>query len=466
MSDNVRIRRRGNEMSMIQGLLSSTSLKSLQKDGMNLEYLFIDEIIPNEKNKNRSMNEIERLAQEIFFSGLEQPLVVRQDKDTYLLLSGHRRLAAIQLLRSQGKWNSDKVPCIVKELAQIELPISEDLKETLSMLVTNSTRKNTTTDIAEDLKNWTTIFTELRNQGVEYIPMGIDEQGCELQTTIVGKRTRTLVSEATGIGETQVGQYEKVEKQGSQELKEALKNEQLSVGVASEIATLPEEAQTELLTQSKDVILTKPAVAKFKEQQQLEPSVEEIQFFYNEACQRYDFDWNHLKEELIQHYGKSYAEMVREDFSCKCSPTKIAINKKEVTWTRFVALLRDVVPKPKEMKELQPKEAHKEHVSQVTPTEIETLEGQMQLNDYPGVVPSVLEKELFQEEKPVEIKEERTLQVSQVSFFEDLESIQKGLSEQTRTLDSAQALTYYNAIRELELVLNIESVNGSTDKLS
>lgn len=84
-------------------------------------YIDIDKIKPNEHNFY-GLRDIDELAGLIAVSKMIEPLTVRQDDDdNYVLISGHRRRAAVEKLLEKGTYTERKLPCIVKEWNKIEI---------------------------------------------------------------------------------------------------------------------------------------------------------------------------------------------------------------------------------------------------------------------------------------------------------------------------------------------------------
>lgn len=227
------------------GLLSEASKKLAQKN-MSVEYIPIDAIELN-SNNFYSIDGIDELANLIQLYGLEQPLVVtHKDGEHYLLMTGERRITAIKKLRANGDWG-DLVPCIVKDMDDINLPLSDEKKMKLGIMVTNQTRDKTEADIANEIREWKEIYTELRKKGVECISLGKTSEGEEITQEIKGKKTRELIADQLGISNGQVAKYEAVEKRGSKELKEKFQKNKVPVAVAEKIAVLPEKEQKEFM---------------------------------------------------------------------------------------------------------------------------------------------------------------------------------------------------------------------------
>ena len=244
------------------GLLNEESKKLAQKT-MSIKYIPMDEIDPNRENFY-SIAGIDGLANLIKLSGLQQPLVVMQKEDgRYLLLTGERRLTAIKKLHENGDWG-DVVPCIIQNLDDMDLPLSDDKKLKMNMMVTNQMRDKTDADIATEIREWKEIYSELRKKGIECISLGKNDKGEEIKQEIKGKKTRELISEQLGISNGQIAKYEKVEKNGSSELKEKFEKNEISVAVAEKVASLPAREQKDFLGHvPKGENVTSPMVAEY-----------------------------------------------------------------------------------------------------------------------------------------------------------------------------------------------------------
>lgn len=237
---------KGSGVAVGAGLLNEESKKvTIQK---KTEYIRFDKIKPNPRNE-MSMTGIEELASQIKLVGLEQPLVVYQKEDgSYMILTGHRRYTAIKLLVERGDWDKNQpVECRVKDLDDMDVPLEVEEKEMLSILVTNQTREKTDADLAFEIKEWKNIISKLREQGVTFMVAGYDEEGNAIKKEIAGVRTQDIVAGQLGISKTQVAKFNKVENQGSASLKEALKNGNINISNASEVASMSKEEQEEFI---------------------------------------------------------------------------------------------------------------------------------------------------------------------------------------------------------------------------
>ena len=197
--------------------------------------------------------------------GILQPLILlpeRNEQGMYILTTGERRWRAAKLLKEQGRYPAkykNTVPCIFRDPKDIELPLSNDTKELFSIMVTNQYRHKKEADQLMEVKNWTRIFQELKDNGEEYIPEQLallagtaryGENGEYEPERLVGQKMKTLVSAHVGISEGKVQQINKVEKNASDELMDKLLNNEVSFAAAEKMLEMPEEEQNKLLEET------------------------------------------------------------------------------------------------------------------------------------------------------------------------------------------------------------------------
>lgn len=228
-----KFKRKGEEELQVgAGLLSPVS-KTADVSSYEVVNIDMDLIAPNEKN-DFSIDELDELAELIVMSdGILQPLILlpeRNEQGMYILTTGERRWRAAKLLKEQGRYPAkykNTVPCIFRDPKDIELPLSNDTKELFSIMVTNQYRHKKEADQLMEVKNWTRIFQELKDNGEEYIPEQLallagtaryGENGEYEPERLVGQKMKTLVSAHVGISEGKVQQINKVEKNASDEL--------------------------------------------------------------------------------------------------------------------------------------------------------------------------------------------------------------------------------------------------------
>ena len=134
--------------------------------GSNTEQIVrieLDRIDPDPDNFY-SLEGLDALAGNIELIGLQQPLRVRPSGDRYIIVSGHRRRAAIQLIRDGGSEQfADGVPCIV------EYGEASDAMRKLRLIYANSaTRVMSSAEISRQAEEVQRLLYELKEQGVEF----------------------------------------------------------------------------------------------------------------------------------------------------------------------------------------------------------------------------------------------------------------------------------------------------------
>ena len=108
-------------------------------------YIDIDKLESNPKNFY-GLRDINELAGLIAVSHLVEPLTVSQkDDEKYIIISGHRRRAAVQKLLEEGVYDERKLPCIIKKRGKIQIEqengdiieFDEDAVEMLNLIASN-----------------------------------------------------------------------------------------------------------------------------------------------------------------------------------------------------------------------------------------------------------------------------------------------------------------------------------------
>ena len=122
-----------------------------------------DLIVPD-PNNFYSLDGIDELAANIETVGLLDALRVRPVDGKYMIVSGHRRRAAILLIRNGGSdMFRDGVPCIV-EYGEA----SDAMRELRLIYANSSTRVMSSADLARQAERVTELLYQLKSQGVEF----------------------------------------------------------------------------------------------------------------------------------------------------------------------------------------------------------------------------------------------------------------------------------------------------------
>lgn len=178
-----------------------------------------------------SIEGIEELAANIELVGLQQPLRVRPDPDAeggYIVVSGHRRLAAIRTICKHDepeKWKT--VPCIVERGE-----MSPAMRELRLIMANSDTRRMSNADRAQQVERVRELLYQLQEEGVEF-----------------PGRMRDHVAEACKISKTKIATLDVISKglSTSNAIQSAWKKGALSESVAYELAKMPRELQDEIV---------------------------------------------------------------------------------------------------------------------------------------------------------------------------------------------------------------------------
>ena len=133
--------------------------------GKRLEYIDIDDIQPDPRNFYE-LSGIDELAANIELFGLQQPLVVRDDPtdpDKVILVSGHRRRAAIETLVDEGREGLRRVPCLREAEAG-----SEALQELRLIFANSDTRKMTSAEVSRQAVRVEELLYALKKEGYDF----------------------------------------------------------------------------------------------------------------------------------------------------------------------------------------------------------------------------------------------------------------------------------------------------------
>ena len=133
-------------------------------DREQIEYIELNRIEEDPRNFYL-LSGIDELAANIELCGLQQPLRVRpiEGTDHFILVSGHRRRAAIAALAQEDadRWN--QVACIVERDA-----ISPTLQQLRLIYANAHTRKMTPAETSRQAEEVTSLLYQLKEEGYEF----------------------------------------------------------------------------------------------------------------------------------------------------------------------------------------------------------------------------------------------------------------------------------------------------------
>lgn len=185
-----------------------------------IEYIDIG-LIDSDPGNFYELRDIPDLAGDIETVGLQQPLLVRPGEDGHVvLISGHRRRAALQLLVDEGKEQFRQVPCIRKTGGNA-------LVYEMQLIFANAhTRVLTNAEIGKQALRLEEIFYQLKERGYEFPGRMIDH-----------------VAEACNIKRAKLGRLKKIEAHLAPCYKPLWNAGDLPEGTADALAGLPQDVQ-------------------------------------------------------------------------------------------------------------------------------------------------------------------------------------------------------------------------------
>nr|DAI28323.1 MAG TPA: chromosome partitioning protein [Caudoviricetes sp.] len=186
-----------------------------------IEYIDID-LLDSDPNNFYRLNDIPELADSIATIGLQQPILVRDGKNGHVVIvSGHRRAAAIRELVAGGRTDLRDVPCIRERDSA-----SPALRELRLIYANSATRQLSSAEIAQQAEKVRELLYRLKEEGYEF-----------------PGRMRDHVAEACNISKSKLARLEKIEKGLASCYRDAWKVGTLPEDTADALSSLPEHVQ-------------------------------------------------------------------------------------------------------------------------------------------------------------------------------------------------------------------------------
>lgn len=128
-----------------------------------IQYISLTQIDEDPQNFYQ-LSDIPALADNISLCGLQQPIRVRQKEDgRYVIVSGHRRRAALEMLVADGYEKWKEVPCIVEQDY-----VSPSLQQLRLIYANANTRKMTAAEISEQAEQVEVLLYRLKEEGYAF----------------------------------------------------------------------------------------------------------------------------------------------------------------------------------------------------------------------------------------------------------------------------------------------------------
>ena len=191
-----------------------------------IEYIPLDRIDSDPRNFYK-LGGLEQLAASIELLGLQQPLRVRQNPDAadrVVIVSGHRRRAALQKLVDEGRTELREVPCI-RETAENSAALQE-----LRLIYANSdTRVLTAAELSKQAARVEELLYLLKEEGMEF-----------------PGRMRDQVAAACNISAPKLARLKVIREKLVPEYMQFFEKDHLPEQTAYALARLPEDFQKRL----------------------------------------------------------------------------------------------------------------------------------------------------------------------------------------------------------------------------
>lgn len=188
-----------------------------------IEYISIDLIISDPANFYE-LSGIDALAENIELIGLQQPLRVRQnpgDESSVIIVSGHRRMAALRKLVDDGRDDLRDVPCIVDKSTA-----SAAMQELRLIYANSDTRVMKSADIGKQVERIEKLLYQLKEEGYEF-----------------PGRMRDHVAEVCKVSKTKIARLKMIRDKLHENWQPAYQEGELNESVAYALSQLPVEDQ-------------------------------------------------------------------------------------------------------------------------------------------------------------------------------------------------------------------------------
>ena len=128
-----------------------------------IEYISLS-LIDEDPNNFYQLTDVPALADNIALCGLQQPIRVRQKEDgRYIIVSGHRRRAAVAMLAEEDPQRWQEVSCIVERDV-----VSPSLQQLRLIYANANTRKMSPAEISQQAEQVQDLLYQLKEEGYEF----------------------------------------------------------------------------------------------------------------------------------------------------------------------------------------------------------------------------------------------------------------------------------------------------------
>ena len=188
-----------------------------------IEYIPLVDL-ESDPNNFYQLSHLDELADNIATCGLQQPLRVRPDPDgngKYIIVSGHRRRAAVEILAKENMEKWREVPCIVERDT-----VSPALQQLRLIYANANTRAMTSAEISQQAEQVEKLLYKLQEEGYEF-----------------PGRMRDHVAKAVQVSTSKLARLKVIRENLAEEWQPAFQEDKLKESTAYELAKMPVEWQ-------------------------------------------------------------------------------------------------------------------------------------------------------------------------------------------------------------------------------
>ena len=196
-------------------------------DREQIEYIRL-ELLQEDPNNFYQLSDIDKLADNIALCGLQQPIRVRPiagQTEQYMIVSGHRRRKAVELLAQDDPDRWADVPCIVEDDK-----VSPSLQQLRLIFANANTRTMTSAEISEQAEQVKNLLYKLK-----------EEEGYEFPG-----RMRDHVAEVVGVSKSKLARLKVINDNLYHVWQPAWKDGTLAENTAYELAKMDVDLQAVL----------------------------------------------------------------------------------------------------------------------------------------------------------------------------------------------------------------------------
>lgn len=195
-----------------------------------IEYIDVD-LLDKDQNNFYQLSDLDALADNIATVGLQQPIRVRDGENGHVVIvSGHRRTAAIRKLVEEGRTDLREVPCI-RERGEA----SPALQELRLIYANSSTRDLSSAEISRQAEKVRELLYQLQEEGFDF-----------------PGRMRDHVAEACKISRSKLARLDAIRSNLAPNIRKAYwegpKDKSLTESTAYELSRLPAEMQNGIVS--------------------------------------------------------------------------------------------------------------------------------------------------------------------------------------------------------------------------